>query len=64
MKELKLVRNKIEHFKMSLKVNELISLVYNCLTIIIKFIDNNIDILKFSRNEKKIIILLKKIFLI
>ena len=53
LKELKLVRNKIEHFKMSLKINEVISLVYNCLTIIIKFIDNNIDILKFSRNEKK-----------
>ena len=36
---LKLIRNKIEHFKLNLNQEETISLVYNSITVILNFID-------------------------
>lgn len=56
LKSLKLIRNRIEHFKLILQEDETISLVYNSITVILNFIDadeknfNN----KFNKDEKKL----------
>lgn len=62
LKELKTIRNKIEHFKLTLKEEKTISLVYNCITVIIKFIDRNPETFekKFSREEENVYLDIKK----
>ncbi len=53
---LKLIRNKIEHFKLNLNQEETISLVYNSITVILNFIDREPEYFKnrFSKEEKSL----------
>ena len=56
LKNLKLIRNKIEHFKLILQEDEAISLVYNSITVILNFIDDDSKSFKnkFSKEEKRL----------
>lgn len=62
LKELKSIRNKIEHFRLTLKEEETISLVYNCITVIIKFVDRNPENFekKFTKDETNVYLDIKK----
>ena len=53
--ELRIKRNKIEHFKMDEKVSAIKSICSKTLNLLIPFIDQNIDISKVSPAEKKYI---------
>jgi hypothetical protein len=53
--ELRIKRNKIEHFKMDEKVSAIKSICSKTLNLLISFIDQNIDISKVSPAEKKYI---------
>jgi hypothetical protein len=53
--ELRIKRNKIEHFKVSERVSDIKKMSSKVLKIIIKFIDENIDIEKVSPLSKKYI---------
>jgi hypothetical protein len=53
--ELRIKRNKIEHFKVSERVSDIKKISSKVLNIIIKFIDENIDIGKVSPLSKKYI---------
>ncbi len=59
---LKSIRNKIEHFKLNLQQDETISLVYNSITVILNFIDNDSNNFKnkFSKEEEKQYSLIKE----
>jgi len=53
--ELRIKRNKIEHFKVDEKVSAIKSLCSNVLNFLIQFIDHNIDVSKVSPISKKYI---------
>ena len=53
LKELKTIRNKIEHFKIKLNLDETVSLVYNSISTILRFIEGEPEYFlnKFSEVE-------------
>ena len=59
---LKLIRNKIEHFKLNLNQEETVSLVYNSITVILNFIDREPEWFKnkFTKEEKSLYLSIKE----